>query len=442
MSLPMNAIQGRPSAAFDDTMNEDDNLDAGIGQSYAILGYRGKVWTLRYKGSTYTIQDPQTGRPAQSIHAVILSAAAVKSKSYYPPGEFDPNDNSGKRPLCSSLNGETPDADVPQKQAEACAICPNNQFYTNPKTGRQTRDCTDYKRLAVLLLPVYTRPLLGEDLLEPVFLRVPPASLHGLTDLADLTRKAGWTKTWTYITEITFAPKAWPEMIFTWAKELTDAEAPLIKELRASPVVGRIIGGSIRQVQALPPPPTTQQALAPATHGTTAPEAASSNGSGAFLPPRPVAPAGSPLTSGLGFMGTAPAASRIIEGEVIHTVPPTSQSPGSTAPSSLPQREPSATTMAVPAGVAHPATHPAPSLSIFGSGGAMPAAPTPNTGTQNSVSPPAGTAEQASPTPSQAQPLTAPVAQAAPIQPSVSQPVEQADADLDLAIANVLKPKG
>lgn len=231
------------SQAFAALNPQDDNLAEGIGQSYGVIGYKGKVWSLRHRGERHNFVRPDDGTPSGHIDVVILGQAHHKSKSFYK--KYDPNTSDGDRPICSSIDGLVPDADVAAKQSETCALCPRNVWKTDPTTGRKGRECTDYKRLAVLVLPTQTKAMLGAPLMEPVFLRVPPASLNSLAILGETMANQGFHFS-SYITRISFDPnEAHPKMDFRPLQPLTDQEAPIILEMRAEPTVGRITGGEI-----------------------------------------------------------------------------------------------------------------------------------------------------------------------------------------------------
>lgn len=221
--------------------SQDDNLADGIGQSYGVIGYKGKVWTLRYRGDRKTIVRPDDGTPSGHLDVIILGQAKSKSKSFYKA--YDANTSDGDRPICSSVDSVVPDADVQIKQCDSCVICPRNVWKTDATTGRKGRECTDYKRLAVLILPTQTKPIMGTPLLEPLFLRVPPDSLNSLAMMGETMAHQGYHYA-SYVTRITFDPaKAHPCMVFRPLQGLSDGEAPLILELRADPTVGRITGG-------------------------------------------------------------------------------------------------------------------------------------------------------------------------------------------------------
>lgn len=228
-----------PNAAFAGLNPESENLADGIGSSYGILGYKGKVWTLRLRGEIYTFTRPDDGSPDAFLDCIILRSASYKSKSYYPKDSYV-DGQSGERPVCSALDGVTPDSDVVNPQAAACAICPRNEW--KMVGDRKGRECSDYKRLAVLVLPSKTKALLGAPLMEPVFLRVPAASLNDLAILGEAMSKKGFHYS-TYITRIGFVTeKPHPQFTFRALQALTDKEAPVVLPMREDPQAYRITG--------------------------------------------------------------------------------------------------------------------------------------------------------------------------------------------------------
>ena len=222
----------------------DDSLAGGIGTAYAIIGYKGKTWSLRYRGETHLFKD-KAGQLTPTIDVVILHAAPGKSKSYFPNWE----DGSTDPPLCASIDGITPDPDVEQMQAEACAICPRNELKVQ-KNGRRGKECTDYKRLAVALMPNVTARMFGEPMLEPVFLRVPPASLNALALLDQKMGAKGLGYHYSaYLTRISFVqvdgkgqPLSYPQMQFYAVRPLTKEELLPVLDLRKDPQCQRITG--------------------------------------------------------------------------------------------------------------------------------------------------------------------------------------------------------
>lgn len=299
------AFTGGPSQAFAALNPHDDNLSDGIGSSYGVIGYKGKVWSLRHRGEKRMLVRPDDGTPASYIDVVVLQQAKTKSKSYYE--QYDPAGTSeGAKPICASLDGVVPDADVQQKQADTCALCPRNEWKTQ-RSGKKGRECQDYKRLAVLLMPVQTQAIYGEPLMEPVFLRVPPASLNNLALLGEQMAGRGYHYS-SYITRISFDPaKPHPEMVFRALQKLTDDEAPVVLPLRDDPQALRIIGANITRVALAAPAAQKQEALAaPGTHPTGLTTSGIVGGGG---PPSGTTPSALPATPNI-FPTTAPSTAK------------------------------------------------------------------------------------------------------------------------------------
>ena len=230
----------RPSAAFAG-VDPNESLAEGIGAGYPVIGYKGKIWSIRQRGENHIFLRPDDGTPVSYIDVVILRQAKVKAKSYYLPGEFEEQASAGKRPICASIDGVRPDPDAQQKQSLVCATCPKNEWRKD-QNGKNTRDCADYKRLAVFIIPNQTVRLFGQPLMEPAFLRVPPASLQALAVFGDNMAQQGWPYS-SFITRISFDPtKAHPEFLFKAIQMLTDGEAATVVTMRNDLGSQRITG--------------------------------------------------------------------------------------------------------------------------------------------------------------------------------------------------------
>lgn len=240
-NMNIDAFRGQaPAGAFAVLDPNAESLADGIGSSYGIIGYKGKVWSLRHRGVTHQFTRADDGSPSAFLDVIVLRSAPYKSKSHYPPGSFV-DGAMGTRPLCAALNGETPDVDILTPQSSTCALCPKNIFKTSPD-GRKSKDCSDYKRLSVLILPSQTKPLFGAPLMEPVFLRVPAASLNDLALLGEGMTARGFHYS-TYITRIGFNPeKPHPQMTFRALQKLEDREAAMVLPMREDAISIRITG--------------------------------------------------------------------------------------------------------------------------------------------------------------------------------------------------------
>lgn len=215
-------------------------LGSGIvAGGFPVVNYRGKVWSLRTQGNNYPFVREDDGSPLTYLDVIIVGVSEFVSKIYYPPGEWD-EDSSGA-PVCASIKGDVPDPGVPEPQAKSCAMCPNNQWATQPN-GRRGKACQDHKRLAVLLMPKVTAKMLGSPLTEPAYLKVPPGSLVPLKRYGDQLAHQGFPPA-AVITRISFAPppKLF-EMKFDGKQVLSDKEAPLVLPLIDDPRTLRITG--------------------------------------------------------------------------------------------------------------------------------------------------------------------------------------------------------
>ncbi len=236
------------AGAFKGVIDPQESLADGIGGGYGVIGYKGKEWSLRYKGENYRFTDLVKGREqaATSIDVIIVRQAPGKSKSYFPSYE----EGSSGRPLCQSIDGITPDEDVDEKQSDSCAICPRNVFQTNSK-GFRSKECSDYKRVAVLLMPDVSKKMLGAELQEAVFLRVPAASLTNLGTYGEYLKRID-APYLGLVTRISFEQgKAFPKFQFFGEAFLPEDVAPFVLQVREDHLTKRITGedGSYRVKQ-------------------------------------------------------------------------------------------------------------------------------------------------------------------------------------------------
>lgn len=226
-------FQGRVSV-------EDDKLSDGIAQGFPVMHYKGKIWALKYRGDRKVITRKDDGTPSGHLDVVILKQAKGKSKQFY-KGAYDPNSSEGMPPTCTSMDGIVPDAGVPERQSEACALCPRNVWKADAN-GRRGRECSDRKRLAILVMPNQTEPLFGKPVLDPILLDVPPDSMQSLAQMGDSMVHQGFHYS-TYLARITFDPnKAHPSLVFRPIRPLEDAEGEAIIKLQEDPSIPRIIG--------------------------------------------------------------------------------------------------------------------------------------------------------------------------------------------------------
>lgn len=219
---------------------------AGIESGYAVMKYKGKVWTVDYRGEAKPIMRPDGDGPANSIEVVIVMASGVKSKIYYP----NYVDGASERPVCWSANGVTPDGRADKPQSTSCATCQWNKSGSKVDETGQARGkaCRDNKRVAIVPFADLKNELYG----GPMLLRIPAASLN---DFAMFTRKmeAMGVPYCAAAVKISFDPaQAYPKFVFQGIRPLNDEEADIILALRDDPQTKRIVSeegdGATQQV--------------------------------------------------------------------------------------------------------------------------------------------------------------------------------------------------
>lgn len=238
-----NTALGAAAKAFAGQVYETG--DEGLEGGYGILKYRGKVWTLSYKGQSYNLvygpaAGPAKGSPRSDVDLVVVRAPVTKSKVFYPKWE----EGSHDRPVCWSNDAITPDISIPNPQHSNCALCKWNVFGSRTTdSGKPAKACSDYKRLAVYLDPALVQDALGMTIDEPVLLRVPAASLNDFGSFAKKMSQGGLPLP-AFIAKIKFDPTvSYPKFVFDHVRNLDDKEALVSISLRNDPLSLRIVGG-------------------------------------------------------------------------------------------------------------------------------------------------------------------------------------------------------
>lgn len=300
---------GAVSAKFAAVPVEND-LSAGVQAGFGIIGYKGKVWSTRYRGDEKQLMRPDGDGPRNSIEVVILKASGHVSKIWYEHGYVE---GSTAAPDCYSTNGVTPDVGSKKKQANACASCPMNQWGSRiTPAGKQGKACSDSKRMAIVPLDNLHNEILG----GPMLLRVPAASLRELASYGEKMQALGYPY-YAIGTRIGFdAAEAYPKFTFGAIRPLSDAEADVVLAMRNERQVTTILAeGSevaqppaqaapaLNQVFEQPPvtpvaPPVAPVAAAPVTPPVT-PAPAAPTPAPVAAAPAPVASAPSPAPSGV-----------------------------------------------------------------------------------------------------------------------------------------------
>ena len=213
----------------------DDDLAAGVQGGYGLIGYRGKVWSMRYRGEERQLMRDDGDGPRGSIEVVILKASAHIAKIWYEKGYTE---GSVAAPDCFSTNGITPDVGAANKQSPTCAACKRNVWGSRiTPQGKQGKECSDSKRLAVVPLGDLANVAYG----GPLLLRVPAASLQEMAQYGQKLQALGYPY-YACATRVSFDPQeAYPKFVIEAIRALTDAEAEDVLKMRELPQVSRIL---------------------------------------------------------------------------------------------------------------------------------------------------------------------------------------------------------
>lgn len=286
-------------------------MSGGVG--FPVISIKGKVFHIKRGDALEMVTKPEApDEPAASIEVVILRAGppGKTAKTFYATGYTEGSDT---KPTCYSNDGVAPAADAEARQADSCALCPQNVWGSKiTEQGNKTRACADVKRLAVA-------PAGCVD--DAMLLRVPAASLKGLNQYVDLLAKRGVDATYKVVTKIGFDyTVAHPLLTFKPVGFVDEATFLAAEAARESDVVRQIIGeiAVVNAAEFDSAPAATAQAPKPAPAAAKAPPAQPKP-----TPAKPAAPktATTSLAASGGFP-TAPKASVKVEGEVGGSAPP------------------------------------------------------------------------------------------------------------------------
>jgi hypothetical protein len=226
-----------------DMLDEADEFGASIVGGFAILGYRGKVWRLRYRGEEQNLINTETKDPLSSVEVVMVRAAPVLSKLYYAKGYVE---GSSEAPDCWSSNGQTPDASVQAPVCESCVACPMNAFGSRiTEAGKKGKACSDSKRVAIVPLEDIDNEVYG----GPMLTRVPAASLQELKLFSDKMKSLGYP-IFAVGVRIRFdINEPYPKLTFSAIRPLTDDEMQKVLALRDDPRTARILNETVEAIE-------------------------------------------------------------------------------------------------------------------------------------------------------------------------------------------------
>ncbi len=224
--LALPASFGKPPASVVGANFSNDELGAGVSASYAVMGIKGKVWSVKFGGEETQLMRDDGDGPRSSIEVVIVKASPAISKIFYKDGYVD---GANQAPDCWSGNGVAPDPSVKNKVHPTCADCPMNAWGSRTTdAGKNAKACADSRRVAIVPLIDIDNETQG----GPMLLRVPAASLKDLKAYGDLLASYQHPY-WAAATRIAFDPaEAFPKFVLSAIRPLEEEEVAKVKALR------------------------------------------------------------------------------------------------------------------------------------------------------------------------------------------------------------------
>lgn len=175
---------GMPAVFANRRSNMNQAAQQGVQASFAVIGYKGRNWRIKYRGEEQLLMNEQR-QPIPTLDVVIVGVSPNVSKQFYAKGYVEGSDEA---PDCFSLDGVKPDAASTQKQCATCAGCPQNAWGSRvSEDGKKGKACSDRRRIAVVPLG----DLKNETYGGPMMLSLPPTSLGNLANYASFLERKG-----------------------------------------------------------------------------------------------------------------------------------------------------------------------------------------------------------------------------------------------------------
>lgn len=120
-------------------------LEKKFVEKFPSLSFKGGKFHCIVDGELHTIKDEE-GVPVNRLDVVVVGIPAGRSQVMFP--KYDPD--NPQAPLCSSVNGRVPDADVKQPLGTNCQTC-EKKIKVRGEDGKERAPCQQMMNLAVVI---------------------------------------------------------------------------------------------------------------------------------------------------------------------------------------------------------------------------------------------------------------------------------------------------
>lgn len=218
-----------------------ENIAGGltVGSTFSKISIKASRFRIVKDGT-------ETPLPTLTLPTVVVGGNPRVSKLFY-AAEFDGNAEA-TAPDCYSLDGIKPAGDSKNMQASLCATCPKNAWGSKiTPQGKQTKACSDKKRLAVAA---------ADDPEGDLYLlEVTPAAFKDFASYIKQLQMRGIALE-TVVTNIGFDPSAsFPKLTFGFGGFLSEDQQNAIDSRLDDPIIQEITGeATSNMVEAAPAP--------------------------------------------------------------------------------------------------------------------------------------------------------------------------------------------
>lgn len=250
--VPFDSDKNLPAYLTSGVRRADINNDIAVGAAFPTMSIKGMKFTIARDGVRKVLTKPDDPDEVAQNIGVVIVRANMNSKVFYLK-KYAEGDSEGARPDCYSYDGVAPSPNSPNPQAKKCSICPNNVWGSRVGDGDKPADgsekkgkaCSDNARLAIS----------APDKLEPMLLRVPPASLKALREAAKIMsqRKLDYNMVLMKIGFDRDAPS--PKLTFKPVGLLDDGTYQEVNALYDEDTVRSIVGAEDHGVEGVAPEP-------------------------------------------------------------------------------------------------------------------------------------------------------------------------------------------
>lgn len=171
--VPFSPDTALPAYLSADTSFLDINKEVVRAQGFPTLSIKGMKFTITKDGVKRIVTKPDDDDEVAQHLGVVFLRANMNAKTFYMK-KYEEGESDKTLPTCYSQDGIEPSSNAQDPQAKKCAICPQNQWGSKVSdAGKEGKNCQDNARIAVS----------APDNLDPMLLRVPPASLKPLREM-------------------------------------------------------------------------------------------------------------------------------------------------------------------------------------------------------------------------------------------------------------------